>query len=107
MANVQGSILVNDVKLNDTASTIRSSISKMSDLLEQATKKINDTNAIWTGGAGDTLRLKFDKFKATFDPFCQSVEQLAKFLDKSAEEYRISEANIKRAAEESISDVNV
>lgn len=107
MASNQGNILVNDVELNDKASTFRSNIAKMHDLLDQSTKIIDGTSSIWTGGAGDALRQKYDKFKATFDPFCQSVEQLAKFLDKSAEEYRINEANIKKAAEESISDVNI
>ncbi|MDD3187347.1 MAG: WXG100 family type VII secretion target [Bacilli bacterium] len=105
--NNQGNILVNDQVLMDTASTYRNNISKMRSLLDEATRNINKTSSNWSGEAAEGLRMKYEKFKATFDPFCESVEQFAKFLDSSAEQYRINEANVKKAAEEAISDVSV
>lgn len=102
-----GNILVNEQVLKDTAASYRNSIARMGDLLETATANINKTSQTWTGGAAEGLRLKYDKFKAVFEPFKMSVEEFAKFLDTAAEEFRITESTVQKAAEESISDVNI
>ena len=107
MANNQGNILVSAQSLKDTASAYRNNIAKMRNLLEEATTNINKTSSFWTGDAAESLRLKYEKLKANFEPFCQNVEEFAKFLDNSAEDFSTTESNITRAAEETISDINL
>lgn len=107
MANNQGNILVTDQTLRDAATTFRANIAQMRSLLDESNQNVNSTSSTWQGEAAESLRTKYDKLKATFDTFCQNVEQFAVFLDKSAEEFIASEEAVKRAAEETIADINV
>lgn len=99
-------ILVSSSVLNETATSFRNNVSKMRELLNDATNKINATNNNWSGGAAEALREKFLRAKNAFEPFCQNVEGFAKFLDESATGYMEAENKIQRAAEETISDIN-
>jgi len=103
----QGNILVNDQVLQETASNYRSIIANMRNLLDEATRNINSTSNAWTGGSAEELRMKYEKFKTSFEPFCEAVEQFSLFLDKSAEQYRANEQAVSRAAQDTISDVNI
>lgn len=107
MANNQGNILVTAQGLKDTANSYRNNIAKMRNLLDDATANINKTSSFWTGEAAEGLRVKYDRLKANFEPFCQQVEEFARFLDNSAEEFSTTESNILKAAEETISDINI
>ncbi len=95
---MNSNILVSEQKLRDTAQSFRSNVSKMRTVLADSTANINKTSSIWTGGAADALRVKYDTFKANFEPFCETVEGFAKFLDAAAEEYAAKEKMIEQAA---------
>ena len=99
-------ILVSSQVLTTTASSFRSNVQKMRELLYDATRNINQTSGIWSGQASESLRSKYDRLKATFEPFCQNVEAFAKFLDQSASRYEETEKSVEKAAEEIISDIN-
>lgn len=96
-------IIVTDQDLIDTAQDYRNNISKMKTILEDATANIDKSNSVWEGIAGEELRSKYDRLKSGFDSFCQSIEEFAKFLDNSAQEYKQKELAIQKAAEETLS----
>lgn len=102
---MQNNLNVTDQVLMDTASAYRGNISKMRTILEEATSNINRTSSIWEGMAGEELRSKYERLKSSFEPFCQTVEECAKFLDKAAATYKETESAIQRAAEETLSSV--
>ena len=98
-------ILVSSQVLIETASKFRNNVQRMRELLDEATRNINQTTGSWSGQAAESLRSKYDRLKTTFEPFCQNVEAFAKFLDQSASSYEETERTIERAAEEVISDI--
>lgn len=100
-------ILVSSQVLTDTATSFRNNVAKMRELLNEATNSINTTSGYWQGQASEGLRSKYERLKTIFEPFCENIENFAKFLDQSAVNYETTEKSIEKAAEETISDINI
>ena len=84
--------------LTDTASSLRGNVAKLRSLLDDATSNINKTQSFWDGPSAQAMRTKYDALKTNFEPFCQFVEGMAKFLDESAMEQATKERKIEKAA---------
>lgn len=100
-------ILVSSQVLTDTATSFRNNVAKMRELLNEASNSINTTSSYWSGQAAEGLRGKYERLKAVFEPFCENIENFAKFLDQSAANYEETESAVEKAAEETISDINM
>jgi len=89
------SIKISTQVLHDTATEIRGYNQQMDDNLKQVDKAIDNLESTWKGVAGTTIRNIMNAFREKhFESYRAVVEEYAKFLDATAEQYETTENTI-------------
>ena len=87
-------------ELKNYANMMKEKINRCRSSLEVATNVINKTAQSFQGSAADTLRDKYNSLQNKFNDFYGAMENYSKFLEKTANSYIETNANIAKTAEE-------
>lgn len=95
---------INPQQVRQSANEIRQGVSNISNILDEARTIFKDTAHYYESEAADSIRNKFTNLSAKFGDFENAILEYAKFLEGVAERYEMDEAQVKKAAEEMLTD---
>ncbi len=93
------SIQISTQALRDTADKVRTINSNLDSKLTEINKTMNNLEASWKSDAGTNIRTAMNALKPRFEEYKSVVESYAKFLVRTAEEYKINEDVITKNAD--------
>lgn len=84
------------------ANGIRSSSTKMKEILDDIKKQMQviNTESTWKSGASEVLISKFNTLSSKFDSFSNAVGVYATFLDNTVATYKAADTTISNKADE-------
>lgn len=88
MANIK----VDPDVLDQRAKDVRTYKSQHDEAISKLNSLVSSLDAEWVGTAKNNYVASYEQFKSTFDNFSQQIEELAKALEKKANDYRSADA---------------
>lgn len=81
-------------KILNSSSKMLSISKKMEQTLETVKGRINSLGNVWDGEAGSNVKSEFIKYSNKFNEFSKNVEDAAKFLNTTVEEYKAADKKV-------------
>lgn len=92
------SIKVSTQVLNSTATKIRKNNAAMDAALQDINKTMNNLESSWKSDAASDIRANMNALKPRFEQYKQVIESYAQFLDRTANDYEVTESTIQTNA---------
>ncbi|MCM1288466.1 MAG: pore-forming ESAT-6 family protein [Clostridium sp.] len=87
-------------EVTQTATSIRTLNTKMTTLLEDAKKEIDNLQSTYQSDSGETIRTKIATQSASFEEYRKVVDAYAQFLDDTIATYQTTENKINANAQQ-------
>ncbi len=88
-------------EVSNIAKELNASSTKMKEILEDTTNKMQavNTEETWKSAAASNLYDKFKTLSAKFESFYTAINNYSQFLNQTVETYRAADAAIKNASD--------
>ena len=91
-------ITITMAQVSSTAQSISSTNTSLFSTLDGARQKVNDLQSTWQSDAGETIRTKMNSMRARFDEYQKVINEYARFLNNTVQNYNATEAAINQNA---------
>ena len=91
---MDGNIKVDVASIGASLESFQAAMLKLETLFDEVQTQTSQMSSFWAGKAGDETRIELEKFYITFQRIDTQNQRYVEFLNKTAETYSTSEANI-------------